>query len=171
LPKLCQQKRLGLNVAIHMLLMCKDEVILNLELLTEGHPVITMLVTHTVIQLQPKDVGPEPRACTGLEEQEPFDPSDYECIGAAMAPTRSTRGLGWAPAGGLAAGAAGMGSARLRMWARGRAQLSPARPGRRPDCRRLRAASAGVGSTADVGRGRAQLSPARPGRRSDCRRP
>ena len=52
-----------------------------------------MLITHTVIQLQPKDVGSEPRAYTGLEEREPFNPSEYECIGAAMAPTRSARGL------------------------------------------------------------------------------
>ena len=59
-----------------------------------------ILITHTVIQLQPKDVGSEPRACSGLEEREQFDPSDYECIGAAMAPTRSARGL---DPGGLAA--------------------------------------------------------------------
>ena len=59
-----------------------------------------VLITHTVIQLQPKDVGSEPRACSGLEEREQFDPSDYECIGAAMAPTRSARGL---DPGGLAA--------------------------------------------------------------------
>ena len=102
-----------------------------------------VLVAHTVIQLLPKDVGPEPRACTS-EELGLFVPANYE-RGAADSEF------------------AGHGSGRARAGlASELGQASRAMPGRRTP--------GGAGTTADVGRGRAALSLARPGRRPDSRR-